>query len=137
MAANKQDGAAAKKAAPARRKRAGGKPRRAAPAIRKKFTKAEILSEVSRNTGLTRGEVVQVLDELSVIIERHVKKRGVGEFTLPGLLKIKSVRRPARPARKGVPNPFRPGELMDIPRKPATQRVKIQPLQKLKEFALR
>lgn len=137
MAANKQDGAAAKKAAPARRKRAGGASRRAAPAIRKKHTKAEMLSEIARNTGLTRSEVLKVLDELSVVIERHIKKRGVGEFTLPGLLKIKSVPRPARPARRGVPNPFRPGELMDIPKKPATQRVKIQPLQKLKEFALR
>lgn len=135
MAANEQDDAAAKKAAPARRRRARGA-RRTAPAVRKKYTKAEILSEISRNTGLPRRDVMKVLDELSVIIERHIKKRGVGEFTLPGLLKIKSVPRAARPARKGVPNPFRPGEVMDIPRKPATQRVKIQPLQKLKNFAL-
>ena len=106
------------------------------PAIQKKYTKTEILNEISENTSLSKKEVAAVLEELSVLIERHVKKRAIGEFTLPGLLKIKSVARPARPARKNVPNPFRPGEMMDIPRKPASIRVKILPLKKLKEFAL-
>jgi nucleoid DNA-binding protein len=110
--------------------------KRKTPAIQKKYTKTEILSEISENTSLSKKEVSAVLEELGVLIERHVKKRAVGEFTLPGLLKIKSVKRPARPARKNVPNPFRPGELMDIPRKPASTRVKVLPLKKLKEFAL-
>ena len=109
---------------------------RKTPAIQKKYTKTDILNEISENTSLSKKEVAAVLEELSVIIERHVKKRAIGEFTLPGLLKIKSVARPARPARKNVPNPFRPGEMMDIPRKPASIRVKILPLKKLKEFAL-
>ena len=109
---------------------------RKAPAIQKKYTKTEILNEISENTSVSKKEVAAVLEELGVLIERHVKKRAVGEFTLPGLLKIKSVQRPARPARKNVPNPFRPGELMDIPRKPASTRVKVLPLKKLKEFAL-
>ena len=109
---------------------------RKAPAIQKKYTKTEILNEISVNTSVSKKEVAAVLEELGVLIERHVKKRAVGEFTLPGLLKIKSVQRPARPARKNVPNPFRPGELMDIPRKPASTRVKVLPLKKLKEFAL-
>lgn len=109
---------------------------RKAPAIQKKFTKTEILNEIAQSTELSKKEVAAVLDELAVLVERHIKKRAVGEFTLPGLLKIKSVVRPARPARKGVPNPFKPGELMDIPRKPATTRVKVLPLKKLKEFAL-
>ena len=109
---------------------------RKTPAIQKKYTKTEILNEISENTSLSKKEVAAVLEELGVLIERHVKKRAVGEFTLPGLLKIKSVQRPARPARKNVPNPFRPGEMMDIPRKPASTRVKVLPLKKLKEFAL-
>ena len=109
---------------------------RKTPAVQKKYTKTEILSEISANTDVSKKEVAAVLDGLAVVIERHIKKRAVGEFTLPGLLKIKSVVRPARPARKNVPNPFRPGELMDIPRKPATTRVKVLPLKKLKEMAL-
>ena len=109
---------------------------RKTPAVQKKYTKTEILREISTNANVSKKEVAAVLDELAVVIERHIKKRAVGEFTLPGLLKIKSVVRPARPARKGVPNPFRPGELMDIPRKPATTRIKVLPLKKLKEMAL-
>jgi len=105
-------------------------------AIQEKYTKTAILNEIAENTDLSKRQVSAVLDELNVIIERHLKKKAVGEFTLPGLLKIKSVKRPARPARKNVPNPFKPGELMDIPKKPATTRVKILPLKKLKEFAL-
>jgi len=111
-------------------------PARKSSAIQQKYTKTAILNEISENTDLTKKQISEVLDELSLIIERHLKKRAVGEFTLPGLLKIKSVSRPARPARKNVPNPFKPGEFMDIPKKPATTRVKILPLKKLKEFAL-
>jgi nucleoid DNA-binding protein len=105
-------------------------------AIQEKYTKTQILNTIADNTGLSRKQVSSVLDELTDLVERHIKKRGVGEFTLPGLLKIKAVKRPARPARKNVPNPFRPGETMDIPKKPATTRVKVLPLKKLKEFAL-
>src|SRR5690606_24918158 len=104
-------------------------------AIQQKYTKTAILNEIAQNTDLSKRQVAAVLDELSVLIERHMKKRGVGEFTLPGLLKIKTVKRPARPARKNVPNPFKPGEFMDIPKKPATTRVKVLPLKKLKDFA--
>ena len=75
---------------------------RKTPAIQKKFTKTEILNEISVNTSVSKKEVAAVLEELGVLIERHVKKRSVGEFTLPGLLKIKSVQRPARPARPRI-----------------------------------
>ena len=109
---------------------------RKAPEIQKKYKKTEILNEIASNTELSKKDVAAVIEELTVLIERHVKKRAVGEFTLPGLLKIKSVVRPARPARKNVPNPFKPGELMDIPKKPATTRVKVLPLKKLKDFAV-
>ena len=118
---------AAKKAkakAPAKRK----------PAIKDKYTKSAILAEIAENTELSKKQVRAVLDELSDLIERHVKKGGAGEFTLPGLLKIKTVKKPARKARKGVPNPFRPGELMDVAAKPASTRIKVLPLKGLKEF---
>ncbi|MEZ5491753.1 MAG: HU family DNA-binding protein [Gammaproteobacteria bacterium] len=118
----------------AAKKSAAAAPRRA-PAVAKKYTKTEILNEIAQNTDLSKKQVSAVLDELSTVIERHIRKRAVGEFTLPGLLKIKSVVRPARPARKNVPNPFKPGETMDIPRKAASTRVKVLPLKKLKEFA--
>lgn len=120
----------------ATKRKANTATRRKTSAVQKKYTKAQVLNEIAQNTSLSKKEVTAVLDELATVIERHIKKRAVGEFILPGLLKIKSVAKPARPARKGVPNPFRPGELMNIPRKPASTRVKVLPLKKLKEMAL-
>ncbi|MFB0970715.1 MAG: HU family DNA-binding protein, partial [Pseudomonadales bacterium] len=114
----------AKKAAPTKK----------LPAIKDKYTKSAILSEVATNTELSKKQVVAVLDELTNLIERHIKKGGAGEFTLPGLLKIKTVKKPAAKARKNVPNPFRPGETMDIAAKPASTKVKVLPLKGLKEL---
>jgi nucleoid DNA-binding protein len=103
-------------------------------AIKDKYTKTAILSEIAAKTDLSKKQVGSVLEELSDLINRHIKKRAAGEFTLPGLLKIKTVKRPARKARKGVPNPFRPGELMDVAAKPASTKVKVLPLKGLKEM---
>ena len=103
-------------------------------AIKSRYTKTAILTEIAENTDLSKKQVSTVLDELSDLIERHIKKGGVGEFTMPGLLKIKTVKRPAKKAQKGVPNPFRPGETMDVAAKPASTRVKVLPLKGLKDF---
>ncbi|MAR00839.1 MAG: DNA-binding protein [Oceanospirillaceae bacterium] len=111
-------------------------PTRKTTALREKYTKTQIVNEIAENTGLTKKEVSAVLDELGIVIERHIKKRAVGEFTLPGLLKIKTVKKAATKAKKGVPNPFRPGETMDVAAKPASTRVKVLPLKKLKDMAL-
>ena len=102
--------------------------------VRKAMTKSQVYSEIADQTGLTKKEVSTVFDELGSIIERHIKKGSVGTFNMAGFLKIKTVKKPARKARKGVPNPFRPGELMDIKAKPASIRVKVLPLKKLKEM---
>ncbi|WOG26124.1 HU family DNA-binding protein [Endozoicomonas sp. 8E] len=106
-----------------------------ATAIKDKYSKTQILADISESTGLSRKEVGAVLEELGILVERHIKKRGCGEFTLPGLLKIVTRKKPAQKAKKGVPNPFKPGELMDVPAKPASIQVKVRPLKKLKEYA--
>lgn len=104
-------------------------------AIKEKYSKTQILSDIAEHTGLAKRDVAAVLEELSDLVERHVKKRGCGEFTLPGLLKIVTVKKPARKARKNVPNPFSPGSFMDVAAKPASIQVKVRPLKKLKEYA--
>ena len=101
-------------------------------AVKEKFTKTQILNEIAAQTGLTKKDVASVLDELGVVIERHVKKRSVGEFTLPGLLKISTVKKPAVKARKGI-NPFTGEETM-FKAKPASVAVKVRPLKKLKDM---
>ena len=105
-------------------------------AITTPMTRTAIYAELSETTGLSKKEVKSVFEALGPLIERHLKKRGAGVFTLPGLLKIKTVKKPARKARKGVPNPFKPGELMDVAAKPATTKVKVLPLKKLKDMPL-
>ena len=100
------------------------------------MTRTAIYAELAESTGLSKKQVKAVFDELGGLIERHISKRGAGMFTLPGLLKIKTVKKPARKAQTGVPNPFKPGELMDVAAKPATTKVKVLPLKKLKDMPL-
>jgi nucleoid DNA-binding protein len=98
----------------------------------KAMGKGEILTELAASTELPKKDVARVIDALAALIERHIAKKSVGTFTLPGLLKVKTIETPARPARKGVPNPFRPGETMDVAARPARRKVKVLPLKKLK-----
>ena len=112
--------------------KAAAKPTAKATAVKAKMSKTAIVSDIAESTELSRAQVVAVLDELEVLIERHIKKRAVGEFTLPGLLKIKSVKRPATKARMGR-NPATGEEILIGP-KPASIRVRATPLKKLKEM---
>ena len=122
--------------ATAAKKPAAKTPKKSTTAFKEKLTKTQILNEIATNTELSKKDVTAVFDELSDIIERHIKKRAIGEFTLPGLLKVKTIKKPARKARKNVPNPFKPGEFMDVAAKPASTTVKVYPLKKLKDMVL-
>lgn len=102
-------------------------------ALQTKYTKTEILNEMAADTGLTRKQVGDVLESLAGVIERHIKKRAVGEFTLPGLMKIRTVKKPAKRARKGI-NPFT-GEETVFKARPASTSVKILALKRLKDMA--
>jgi nucleoid DNA-binding protein len=121
---------AAAKKAPAKAAAPAKKP---AAALKEKMTKTQIMASIADSTGLTKKQVGDVLTELVTLIERSVKKRAVGEFTLPGLMKITTVKKPAVKARKGI-NPFTGEETM-FKAKPASVAVKVRPLKKMKEFA--
>jgi len=97
-------------------------------------TKTQIYSDISDATDLTRREVAAVFDALSALMKKDLGSRGPGAFTVPGLMKVVKVNKPRRPARKNVPNPFRPGEFMDVAAKPASKVVKVRPLKGLKEM---
>lgn len=130
-AARKAPAKKAARKAPAKKKAAPVK--KAAPAIREKMTKSQIVASLADSTGLSKKEVGNVMDEFHTLIERSIKKRSVGEFTVPGIMKITTVKKPARKARKGI-NPFTGEETM-FKAKPASIAVKVRPLKKLKEFA--
>ena len=125
--------ALAKKKAPAMKKAAAKKTAvKRPPAIKAKLTKTGILNHLAEKTDLNRKQIGAVLEELETLIERHIRKNAAGEFTLPGLLKIRSVRRPATKKRMGR-NPATGEEIMIGP-KPASIRVRVTALKRLKDM---
>lgn len=108
------------------------RPARPRPAIPSRQTKNEIIAAIADETGLTRRDVAAVFSSLGDLVERHMKRRGSGEFTIPDTgVRIRRVRRPARRARTGR-NPAT-GETIRIPAKPAAAAVKLTALKPLKE----
>lgn len=103
-------------------------------AIKEPFTKSQLFTELAERTELKKKEIVMVFEELSNIINGHVRKNGAGVFTVPGLMKVKVVRKPATKARPGI-NPFT-GEATIFKAKKARNVVKVQPLKALKDMAL-
>ena len=113
----------AKKAAPVKR----------ITAIKEPMTKTALFANIAETTELSKKEVASVFDALTDVINGHIKKNAVGTFTLPGLLKVKTVRKPATKKRKGI-NPFT-GEETIFKAKPARNVVKVLPLKKMKDMA--
>lgn len=101
-------------------------------AAKKPPTKSEILNHVAEDTGLTRKEVSSVLDSLNGLIGKSLGPRNAEMFSLPGIMKIKVVKKPATKQRKGI-NPFT-GEETIFKAKPARKTVKILPLKALKDM---
>jgi nucleoid DNA-binding protein len=114
--------------APAKKQPAAKKP----SAVNKAMTKTAITEEIAGNTGLTKKKVSSVFDELGILIDRHIKKGAVGQFSLPGLMKIEVRRKPASKTRKGI-NPFT-GQETIFKARPARNVVKIRPLKKMKDM---
>ncbi len=100
--------------------------------VTKPLKKAQLYSHLSECNGISRKEISGVFEALSEVMESHLKKGGPGEFTVPGLMKCKVIRKPATKARKGV-NPFT-GEPTMFKAKPARNVIKVRPLKALKEM---
>lgn len=91
-------------------------------------TKSEVINHIVSDTGLSRSEVSAVFDSLSTCIRKNLRRSGI--FTVPGLMKLRVIKKPATKARKGV-NPFT-GEATTFKAKPASKRVRVSPLKALK-----
>ena len=120
---------AAKKAAP----KAAAKPAATKP-IKEALSKSGLVAHLSEASGVAARDVRSVLAALEGAVAASVSKKGAGTFTLPGLLKINSVNVPAKPKRKGI-NPFTKEEQW-FAAKPATTKIKVRPLKKLKDAAM-
>src|SRR5579871_1489983 len=88
-----------------------------APARTKAATKNEIFTSIAEKSGVARKDVAKIFDALGELIGKELGKKGPGQFIVPGLLKLKVVRKPATKAKQGI-NPFTK-EPMTIKAKPA------------------
>ncbi len=110
--------------------------REAAPIrpVKETFTKAALINLIAEQNDIPRKTAVGVFATLESVLLGSVHPRGVGEFTLPGLLKVTLHKVPARRAGTLVRNPAT-GEMVKGAAKPASMRVKIRALSKLKTAA--
>ena len=96
-------------------------------------TKTAVLNSIAEKSGLNKKDVALVLDALAASIGEVISD-GETPYTIPGLCKVVPQIKPATEARFGVPNPFRPGETMDVAAKPERKVVKVRPLKGLKDM---
>jgi nucleoid DNA-binding protein len=99
---------------------------------KKPMTKTEIIAALAESSELTKQQVTSLLDGLARLIGKNLGEGGPGQFTVPGLMKLKVVHKPATEEREGI-NPFTK-EPTVFKAKPASKQVKIQPLKALKDM---
>jgi nucleoid DNA-binding protein len=97
----------------------------------KSASKSTMFQELAAKSDLSKKQVAAVFDALSDFIHDQISKKGPGVFTLPGLIKIKRVEKPATKPRQGR-NPAT-GEIITIAAKPKRTVVKALALKALKE----
>ncbi|MDA8446255.1 HU family DNA-binding protein [Paracidovorax valerianellae] len=140
----KKAAAPAKKAAPVKaapvKKAAAPKAKapvaaKAAPAalkpLKEVFTKTSLIAHLAQQAGVEPKAAKAVLTALESAILASVHKKGSGEFTLPGLMKIGLQQVPAKKKRFGK-DPFTGAERW-FPAKPASVKIKTRALKKLKD----
>ena len=116
-------------------KKAASKAKPASPKpIKEALGKSGLVDYITTASGVAAKDVRSVLGALEHAIAGSVHKNGAGSFVLPGLLKISAVKVPAKPKRKGI-NPFTKVEQW-FAAKPATTRLKVRPLKRLKDATL-
>jgi nucleoid DNA-binding protein len=103
--------------------------------IKETLTKSALVGLIAESNEISRKQAAGVLSTIEGVFLGSVHPKGSGEFTLPGLLKVTLRKVPARKAGTLVRNPAT-GEMVPAPAKPASVRVKIRALSKLKKTAV-
>lgn len=116
-------------------KKSSAKEEMAVRPVKEAYSKSALISLFAEENEIPRKTAAGVYATLESVVLGSVHPRGVGEFTLPGLLKVTLRKVPARKAGTLVRNPST-GEMVPAAAKPASVRVKIRPLSKLKSAAL-
>lgn len=102
--------------------------------IKTAFNKTGLVAHLASTANVDPKAVKAVVAALEATIAASVAKKGLGEFTMPGLFKVSSVHVPAKKARVGI-DPFTKQE-RKFAAKPATTKVKVRAMKKLKDAAL-
>lgn len=102
--------------------------------VKEALTKSALVNLIADDNGVTRDVAKGVLATIENAMLGSIHPRGLGEFTFPGLLKISLRKVPARKAGTLIRNPST-GEMVPGAAKPASVRVKVRPLSKLKAAA--
>jgi nucleoid DNA-binding protein len=97
----------------------------------KRLTKAQVIGELAEYTELDKKSVGRVFDGLTELIKKELRKPN-GEFVIPGLLKLRSIKKPATKDRPGI-NPFTK-QPITIKGKPAQKKVRATALKALKDL---
>ena len=101
-------------------------------ALRAAMTKAQLFTAIAEDTGLTKKEIAAVFESLQDQMTRHLKKRAVGTFTLPGLAKVVvQVKAPTKARTMISPAT---GEEIQVAAKPRRRVVKVRALKGLKDM---
>lgn len=95
-------------------------------------TKSEIFGMLADSVGISKKDVAAVFDTMGAMIAADLKKGKAEQFTVPGMMKITVVRKPATKAREGI-NPFTKEKTM-FKAKPARNVVKVRPMKGLKDM---
>jgi DNA-binding protein HU-beta len=98
----------------------------------KRLTKAQIINELSDKSGVSKKDVLSLLSELTVLVERELGEKGPGEFVMPELVKFKVKVVPEKDAYVGL-DPFTKQE-RQFAAKPASRKVKATPGTRLKKL---
>ena len=123
----------AKAAAPAKKVAAPSKLSAVLKPIKTAFNKTGLITHLAELAVVEAKAVKAVIASLEATILASVHKKGLGSFTLPGLLKVNVINVPAKKKRTGV-DPFTKVERV-FAAKPASVKIKTRALKKLKDAA--
>jgi DNA-binding protein HU-beta len=98
----------------------------------KRLTKSQVVAELAEQTELDKKSINKLFDGLTDLIKKQLGSRGPGEFVIPGLLKLKAVKKPATKDRPGI-NPFTK-QPITIKGKPASKKIRASALKALKDL---
>lgn len=102
--------------------------------IKDTFNKTSLINHLANVAGQEPKAVKAVMGALEATMIASVNKKGAGSFTLPGLLKVTVLQVAAKKKRVGI-DPFTKQE-RTFAAKPATVKLKVRSLKKLKDAAL-